>query len=561
MKRNNRRLPDAILLLALVPFVLGQTGSQVAQTRHNLTTTGPGAVKVGGVADVCVFCHTPHASNPIAPLWNREDPGTWYQTYESSTMVAVVGQPTGSSRLCLSCHDGTIALTQTWNPNNASGGQTVYISAGDRGYIGTDLSDDHPISFVYDTSLATRRGELVDPSSLPVALPLDRNNQLQCTTCHDPHDDSFGQFLRMNNSQSAMCIACHQIDGWTTASHATSVASLASATRDDWDNLMHKTTVAEAACGSCHRPHTAGGRERLLRHEAEENNCLSCHDASVAQTDLTTLFTSISTHPVQNYTGIHDPTENPLTMSQHVECADCHNPHVSSTAPATAPSIKPSMVGVSGLSSSGAFVEQARYEYEVCYKCHSTQNFSAAVVDRVSGTNDISEEFDPSNPTYHPVEQIGRNTNVPSLLQPFNTTSMLYCTDCHGSDDAGGAQGPHGSMWRPLLVDSYTTTDPTVESPAAYALCYRCHNRSSILEDESFPKHHLHIADSNTACSVCHDPHGARSSPDATNLINFDRDVVTEAANGQGPEFHDTGSFQGNCTLMCHGVNHENTTY
>ena len=143
------------IMMSLAPAA--EIGSSVTNTKHNLSSQGPGSVKVVGTRDVCKFCHTPHASNPIAPMWNRHNPGTYYQTYKSSTLVARVGQPSGSSRLCLSCHDGTIALAQTYNSRNASTG-SIFISSRDKGYLGTDLSDDHPISFVYNSALAIRPG-------------------------------------------------------------------------------------------------------------------------------------------------------------------------------------------------------------------------------------------------------------------------------------------------------------------------------------------------------------------------------------------------------------------
>ena len=93
----------ALLVLACHIQVRGSSG--VATTKHNLSASGPGQIKVAGETEICKFCHTPHSANPIAPLWNRDDPGAYYQTYESSTLTASVDQPSGSSRLCLSCHD------------------------------------------------------------------------------------------------------------------------------------------------------------------------------------------------------------------------------------------------------------------------------------------------------------------------------------------------------------------------------------------------------------------------------------------------------------------------
>ena len=555
-----------IASLALVAWGLVSAGRAVAQkatnvrtTKHNLSSSGPGPVKVPGTAKVCKFCHTPHASNPIAPLWNRHDPGTYYQTYKSTTLVARVGQPSGASRLCLSCHDGTIALTQTYNSRNAIPG-TVYITRQDRGYIGTELTDDHPISFEHTAAVAARKGELRAPSSLPRELPLDHQRRLQCTTCHDVHDDTYGKFLRMDNRESRMCTSCHVINNWTASSHATSSASLLRSRREKWDNVPY-TTVRENGCENCHRPHSAGGRQRLLRRETEEDNCFACHDGSVARTNIMVELSKPSVHPVMRSTGLHDPTEDPLTMPEHVECADCHDPHQTSSGPAVrAPLIKPSMKGATGTQRTRTAASKATYEYQVCYKCHSLRNpVRAPLLDRVVRENNIAEEFSPAGASYHPVEAIGKNMAIPGLRQPLNATTIIYCTDCHGSDSGvSGPQGPHGSRFSPLLKRNYVTIDNTHETPAAYNLCYGCHNRDSILANRGFSEHRLHIVEENSPCSACHDPHGVRLAP---HLINFDRDVVRPTSNNAGPTYTSLGPRRGSCTLRCHNEDHNNETY
>ena len=559
MKRQRiLSLAAAAVLAWAAPAAFAQFGSQVSQTKHNLTSSGPGPIRVAGANDVCKFCHTPHASNPIGPLWNRPDPGHYYEVYRSSTLVATVGQPTGSSRLCLSCHDGTIALTQTYNPRSGIQG-SLYISPQDAGYIGTDLTDDHPISFVYDAALATKNGRLRDPGSLPRELPLDHERRLQCTTCHDAHNDSLGKFLRMDNHQSRMCTSCHNLANWSLSGHARSPVSIATIKAGHWDNVPY-SSVSDLGCEACHRPHSAGGRERLLRYVTEEDNCLVCHNGTVAK-DVNSELSLISTHPVRRTTGVHSPTENALTMQMHVECGDCHNPHQATSGPApNPPQLKPAMRGASGISLFGQGTVEAAYEYQVCYKCHASRNPSPAVVQRVIPDNDIAQGFSPSNASFHPVQVQGKNASVPSLLQPWLTSSLMFCTHCHNADSATGklALGPHGSRYRPLLIRNYTITDRTSESTQAYDLCYSCHNRSSILADQSFADHKKHIVEENSPCSLCHDPHGVIQN---AHLINFDRFVVKPTKAGLGPTYTSTGLRRGSCTLICHGKEHNNQKY
>ncbi len=81
--------------------------------------------------------------------------------------------------------------------------------------LGTDLSQDHPVSFTYNSqlvsqaALASPEEELAAPSALTGNVKLDHNSQMQCTSCHDPHNDQFGNFLVMDNAGSALCTICH----------------------------------------------------------------------------------------------------------------------------------------------------------------------------------------------------------------------------------------------------------------------------------------------------------------------------------------------------------------
>jgi hypothetical protein len=127
----------------------------VRHSPHNLSNSGPASTRSAGESEICIFCHTPHGAAPEAPLWNRYSSGALYTPYSSSTARARTGQPTGSSALCLSCHDGTVAMGRV-----RSRASEVRMLSGSsrmpagRQVLGTDLSDDHPVSFPYDTPTA-----------------------------------------------------------------------------------------------------------------------------------------------------------------------------------------------------------------------------------------------------------------------------------------------------------------------------------------------------------------------------------------------------------------------
>ncbi len=178
--------------------------------------------------EICLPCHTPHNANmevPDSPLWNHQVTSAAFEPYASSTMNAFPGQPDGKSKLCLSCHDGTVTIEN--HSGNTNG--TRYTDAGK---IGTDLRNQHPISFTYNFSLAAADGELYDPETTLSGLggtiqeDLLEANKLQCTSCHDVHisrntqgcsgcHDMHGQVyletlsLWKSNAESALCFTCH----------------------------------------------------------------------------------------------------------------------------------------------------------------------------------------------------------------------------------------------------------------------------------------------------------------------------------------------------------------
>jgi len=161
-------------------------------------------------SEICKPCHTPHNADisiDDAPLWNHELTNATYQLYTSPTLIEQVDQPGPSSRLCMSCHDGTVAM------DSFGGAAGTHYMTGEA-LIGTDLRNDHPVGIrwrhqtgsldcisCHDVSSG---GDLFS-SELPFY-----DAKVECATCHEPHNSqSIDGMLRMSNNASRLCLYCH----------------------------------------------------------------------------------------------------------------------------------------------------------------------------------------------------------------------------------------------------------------------------------------------------------------------------------------------------------------
>ncbi len=204
---------------------------------------------------VCTVCHAAHhtdESTPqTAPLWAHATTTNTFTPYTSLTLNASVGQPDGVSLACLSCHDGSLAINQGISgPRGGGTNMTQRIQdIAPEAQIGPDLHNVHPISFVYNSALATADGQLEDPdvykigaaktrltvTTAPVKSTgwegtslsgktitdalLDQDKKMQCTSCHDVHrlagnSPSSGILIRISGTDvdgrgDLICRTCH----------------------------------------------------------------------------------------------------------------------------------------------------------------------------------------------------------------------------------------------------------------------------------------------------------------------------------------------------------------
>lgn len=206
----------AVASLALMMTAASTQAGQISGSAHDFSTES----WAGG--RICIACHAPHHTDTTttdAPLWNHEVTAASYTLYSSATLDASVGQPGGLSKLCLSCHDGTVAV-------NSFGGTTGTEVVSGRDNLGVALNDDHPIGFIYNSALASTDGSLHDPSAIQATIGsggqtktgniqdvLLFNDRLECSSCHDVHNtftaDSGDMLVKITQSGSLMCLACH----------------------------------------------------------------------------------------------------------------------------------------------------------------------------------------------------------------------------------------------------------------------------------------------------------------------------------------------------------------
>lgn len=201
-----------------------------------------------GAKEICIFCHTPHSASSQGALWNRQDPATFgsFPLYNSSTLVIKdipeaqyntisADYPNGASKLCLSCHDGVTGIGTLLDRSITVNHETmsdVPTTATFDPVI--DLTLTHPVSFIFNQTVLTAIQVEKPGMSLPTLDLRDDQDRVQCTTCHDPHDDrsevvynsvAIPPFWRLatttEDPYTAVCNECHPNAGVTSDKHHT----------------------------------------------------------------------------------------------------------------------------------------------------------------------------------------------------------------------------------------------------------------------------------------------------------------------------------------------------
>jgi predicted CXXCH cytochrome family protein len=250
-RRTKLHIPLLLLALAAVlgTIAFSAFGGTILGTKHDFTGLNKraGVVAMPTLAfsdygNACVYCHVPPgrsvdeaAEEGAIPGWNRyvptaEVPGA-YNLYDSNTLDNKVRTPSPISLLCLSCHDGTMAVDMTvfkpngwrnsedaamhlringandlWSCGKCHNGRVAHSIA--IKHLDTDLTNDHPISMTY-AGLNFRDRDFRAPDG-----PYGFDNgvklyeeRVECATCHNVHDPDIALLLRERADR--LCETCH----------------------------------------------------------------------------------------------------------------------------------------------------------------------------------------------------------------------------------------------------------------------------------------------------------------------------------------------------------------
>jgi hypothetical protein len=431
------------------------------------------------------------------------------------------------------------------------------------------------------TRAVTRNGTGTIASGTPARTDFDSaaTNGGLCLSCHKNPIDA---------THPAVDKAAYDVSAHDYVSFSTYGA---------WSYTLHDGSVFDRNCSKCHwsdsvqqATGTAVGAVHysdfpsLLSGATNPNGtpatftCYRCHGNGTTGLNLsgkdlaTDLAKTGGRHPVNSDSKHNSATEaTPATLynngvfsgaNRHVNCLDCHAAHAaksgahtySTTATATRNLVSNPLAKVSGVQFNytglGNFVAPAAanytwipagtgatYEYQVCFKCHTSFTFGATPPNGLSanGTQatppetDLAREFNPANLSGHPV--VTGLSNYPNsilgagslkglqatrMVAPWNTNvgqQTMTCSDCHNTDAASpAAQGPHGSAVQ-FMLRNFGAGKPlpsawpnTTLANRATSWCANCHTLANAVHTRS---------DHNAAaCYNCHIvvPHGGKMS-------------------------------------------------
>lgn len=239
------------LILLSTRVAWSAPGDGLAGSAHDFVTGEEYAIATIGV---CTFCHTPHRATQTKLLWNHKLSTNASFSWDATETIGGTLLPTnlktwvGTSKLCLSCHDGSVAIGDVywWNstaPAAPLETDTMLMHASKVVGQNGNLAGTHPVGLPYGGATGSynsisKGATVVDEWKTPAAAIAagirlfketsgtitaaassdTANLGIECSSCHDPHNKMPGAAVKgerllrgaMTGSDAGyICLKCH----------------------------------------------------------------------------------------------------------------------------------------------------------------------------------------------------------------------------------------------------------------------------------------------------------------------------------------------------------------
>jgi predicted CXXCH cytochrome family protein len=291
-----------------------------------------------------------------------------------------------------------------------------------------------------------------------------------CTGCHDPHGGSNVNLLREARAVT-VCRRCH----------------------GSFDDPIPHRPIENGDCLACHDAHEAPYANLLVRPEPEL--CMGCHPR----------------------VGDGPQPDGRAREPVHTDCGACHQPHGGRDATFLRPDVQARCLGcheaVGQSLAAPVSLHAATREGRGCRNCHAAHAKRSAHL-LVEAQPGLCYEC------HDRVVRLPSGRTIPNIRNQIDTARYRHDPVARG--ECGSCHLPHGSPYGRLLCAGYPMTEYADYSDATYALCFLCHDRALVSDEQTTTATGFRDGDRNLhsvhvkrrlgrVCTLCHEMHVAEA--------------------------------------------------
>lgn len=351
-----------------------------------------------------------------------------------------------------------------------------------------------------------------------------------CDACHDYVDESKHTF-ELKRKGADLCRFCH-------------------INKEGTEGLVVHEPVAKGECASCHDPHGASNR-LMLKKDTTAQLCVTCHKETLngknvhkpAGEDCTTCHKAHTADHAKLLTlevkalcvSCHDSVAKTATGAAHAhepmnkgDCLQCHKPHASDHIRAL--TAAPQALCTSCHKEIADKWQSAKRKHapmgddRSCLNCHVAHGSSHAKqltdkpVDACLQCHKKPIVVDKTR-TVASAAEIAVDT-----LHKHGPIKEQSCAACHTV---------HGGDTDRLLIAPYSREFYQPFTEAAYALCFQCHKKDTLLATSGIDltkfrdaERNLHVVHldrgkQGRSCRACHTPHASKNPAMIAESVSF----------------------------------------